>query len=147
MQLTQFTDYALRSLIYIAVKGGGCTISEIASAYTLSENHLVKIIHRLSKEGIVNTTRGKKGGVNLACNPSELNLKDIVCLLESNFHLVPCFNAEKANCRIIPVCKLKRVLEEAKQQFLSVLAEYSLADLITNSSALSDALGIQNTEV
>lgn len=136
MQLTQFTDYALRALIYIAVREENCTIGEIAKSYHISENHLVKIIHRLGQEGIIATTRGKHGGITLAKKPHQINLKEIISLLEPNLHIVECFNLEKANCRIIPVCKLKHVLNEAKNQFLNVLAGYSLNDLIQNKNEL-----------
>lgn len=136
MQLTQFTDYALRALIYIAVREENCTISEIAKSYRISENHLVKIIHRLGQEGIITTTRGKHGGITLAKKPQEINLKEIISLLEPHLHIVECFNLEKATCRIIPVCKLKRILNEAKNQFLNILADYTLSDLIENKHDL-----------
>jgi len=142
MQLSQFTDYALRALIYIAVKDSNCTIAEISQSYAISENHLVKIIHRLAKEGIVKTSRGKHGGLSLAMPAEEINLKNMVCLLETHLHIVECFNEEKANCRIIPVCKLKHVLSDAKNQFLNVLANYSLADLIENKEALKAEFGM-----
>lgn len=140
MQLTQFTDYALRALIYIAIKDDVSTISGISAAYSISRNHVVKIIHRLAKEGVVKTTRGKNGGICLAMPAAEINLMELVCLLEPHLNIVECFNTEKANCRIIPVCKLKLVLNEAKQQFLNVLQGYTLADLIQNKEELKATL-------
>jgi Rrf2 family nitric oxide-sensitive transcriptional repressor len=142
MQLTQFTDYSLRALIYIALRKELCTINDIATAYAISSNHLLKIIHNLSKMGIIKTTRGKSGGITMAQNPSELNLGELVMKLEPNFDLVPCFNKEKANCCIAPVCKLKRILFEAKESFLAVLKEYTLADVLDNPMALQELLSI-----
>lgn len=138
MQLTQFTDYALRVLIYVAVHKEKCTIAQIAQAYDISENHLVKIVHKLGKEGILETVRGKHGGIFLAQAPESLNLKDLVLLLEPNFHVVGCFDQINANCRIIPVCKLKGVLADALQQFMDVLAQYTLADMVQNQQELRE---------
>lgn len=140
MQLTQFTDYALRALIFIAVKDEKSTIAEISAAYKISENHMVKIIHRLAKEGIVTTTRGKNGGISLAIPAKDINLMDAVCTLEPHLNIVGCFDEANANCKIIPVCKLKLVLQDAKQQFLNVLSAYTLADLIGNKEDLKSIL-------
>lgn len=145
MQLTQFTDYSLRSLIYIALHEGSCTINEIAQAYAISQNHLLKIIHNLSKLGLIKTSRGKNGGIIMAAKPEEINLKNIVQELEPHFDLVPCFNKEKANCCIAPVCKLKSVLYEAQQAFMAVLGQFTLADIMQNKGALSSLLGIKIT--
>lgn len=142
MQLTQFTDYSLRALIYIALRKELCTINDIANAYAISSNHLVKIIHNLSIAGVVKTTRGKSGGITMAQAPSEINLGELVIKLEPHFDLVPCFNKEKANCCIAPACKLKRVLFEAKESFLAVLKEYTLADMLDNQQALQTLLSI-----
>jgi len=142
MQLTQFTDYSLRSLIYIASKKQNCTINEIAMAYGISENHLVKIIHHLGKLGFIHTTRGKNGGITMALDPAEINIKAAVLKLESHFDLVPCFNIEKQNCVIAPACKLKHILYDAQKAFLAVLAQYTLADVIKNQAGLKPLLQI-----
>jgi Rrf2 family transcriptional regulator, nitric oxide-sensitive transcriptional repressor len=144
MQLTQFTDYSLRALIYIALSKELCTINDIATAYHISSNHLLKIIHNLSKMGIIKTIRGKKGGIVMASHPSDINLGELILKLEPNFDLVPCFNKEKANCCIAPVCKLKRILLEAKEKFIGVLKEYTLADILDNRMALNELLHIHN---
>jgi len=142
MQLTQFTDYSLRALIYIALKNEICTINDIAQAYHISSHHLVKIIHNLSKMGIINTIRGKSGGIVMAEKPSNINLGELIVNLEPNFDLVPCFNKEKSNCCIAPVCKLKQILFKAKEQFIGVLKEYTLEDILENKSNLKELLRI-----
>lgn len=142
MQLTQFTDYSLRALIYIALRKELCTINDIANAYAISSNHLLKIIHNLSKMGVIKTTRGKSGGIIMAQNPKEINLGDLVIKLEPHFDLVPCFNKEKANCCIAPACTLKRILFDAKEGFLAVLKEYTLADILDNQMDLKGLLSI-----
>ncbi|KTD01553.1 transcriptional regulator [Legionella geestiana] len=142
MQLTQFTDYSLRALIYIALRKELCTINDIASAYAISSNHLLKIIHNLAKMGVIKTLRGKSGGIMMAQNPSDINLGELVIKLEPNFDVVPCFNADKANCCIAPACKLKRILFEAKERFLDVLKGYTLEDILENAMPLKALLAI-----
>ncbi|ABQ55865.1 TPA: Rrf2 family transcriptional regulator [Legionella pneumophila] len=142
MQLTQFTDYSLRALIYIALKKGSCTIKDITDAYSISNNHLIKIIHNLSKMGLIKTIRGKNGGILMAASPETINLGQLIMELEPNFDLVPCFNKEKANCCIAPACKLKSVLYEAQRAFLQILEQYTLADVLHNPSELSVLLRI-----
>ncbi len=143
MQLTQFTDYSLRALIYIALKKELCTINDIANAYAISSNHLLKIIHNLSKMGVIKTIRGKNGGITMAQSPSEINLGELVIKLEPNFDLVPCFNQEKANCCIAPACRLKGILFNAKESFIAVLKEYTLADILHNPVDLKELLAIR----
>ena len=140
MQLTQFTDYSLRALIYISLREELCTVNDIAHAYTVSSHTLVKIIHNLSKMGIIKTTQGKHGGIVMAHKPSDINLGELVIKLEPHFDLVPCFNREKANCCIAPSCKLKRILLEANETFIGVLKEYTLADILDDRMALKELL-------
>jgi Rrf2 family transcriptional regulator, nitric oxide-sensitive transcriptional repressor len=138
MQLTQFTDYALRTLIYVALrKQELCTIAEIAQSYQISKNHLVKVVHRLSQLGLLKTTRGNKGGMTLNGDPRQINLGDLVQKLEPNFYIVECFDTQNKTCLILPACHLKRILNKAKQNFLQTLKDYTLADLITNSNQLN----------
>lgn len=142
MQLTQFTDYSLRALIYIALKKDICTIKDITEAYTISNNHMIKIIHNLAKLELIKTIRGKNGGMVMAANPTDINLGALIVKLESNFDLVPCFNKEKANCCIAPVCKLKSILHEAQKAFMDVLNQFTLADIMHNKSELNIFLNI-----
>ncbi len=142
MQLTQFTDYSLRALIYVALRKESCTIKDITNAYAISNNHMVKIIHNLSKIGLIKTARGKNGGILLAVQPESINIGQLVTQLEPHFDLVPCFNTAKANCCIAPACKLKRILHEANTAFMCVLKQYTLADVLHNSDELSVLLGI-----
>lgn len=142
MQLTQFTDYSLRALIYIALRKDSCTIKDITEAYSISINHMVKIIHNLAKFGLIKTIRGKNGGILLAASPETINLGELIIKLEPNFDLVPCFNKEKTNCCIAPICKLKSVLHEAQRVFINVLKRYTLADLLHNENELFTLLKI-----
>lgn len=129
MQLTIFTDYGFRSLMYLAANPARlCSVREIADHYGISYNHLVKVIHRLSQIGYVVSTKGKGGGIKLAVNPATLKLGDIVRTLEPNMDLVECFDKDTNTCRITGSCRLKHILFDAKQSFIDTLNRHTLAD-------------------
>ena len=134
MRLTLYTDYSLRVLIFLASKPKDelSNIKEIADAYSISKNHLMKVTYELGKMGMIETIRGRNGGIKLAKSPKDINIGKLVRATEEDFHLVECFDAENNSCIITPVCGLKHVLGKALNAYLSVLDEYSLADLIQN---------------
>lgn len=136
MRLTNFSDYSMRVLIYLAIRKEKSTIAEISRIFNISENHLVKIVHRLSTLGYIHSIRGKDGGILLGTSPQKINLGKILVELEPDFDIVECFNQQKDECRISPVCRLKTILTKAKKAFLSTLARHSLADLIVNKAEL-----------
>ena len=136
MQLTQYTDYSLRVLIYLATVERGGTIGEIADRFGISKNHLVKVAHHLGKLGYIDTQRGRSGGLRLSLLPSEINLGQVVRDVEPHFHLVECMNAGHNACIITPSCLLRPVLEEAQEAMLGTLGRYTLADVVSNQEAL-----------
>lgn len=142
MQLTLYTDYSLRTLIYLGTVRRASTITEIAESYGISRNHLVKVVHQLGKHGYIVTERGRGGGISLAREPEQINLGEVVRHMEPNFHLVQCFNPDTDQCVISPNCALKRVLSEAQRSFMKVLEGYSLADVVHKQRpALAKLLG------
>jgi Rrf2 family nitric oxide-sensitive transcriptional repressor len=135
MKLTNFTDYGLRSLMYLAAHQDKLsTVKEISEYYGLSRNHLVKVIYRLSQLGWIESKKGKGGGIRLTNNAQELRLGDIVKRLESNIHLVECFNHDKNKCKITSTCQLRHYLYEAYHSFISILNKYTLADTVKDKS-------------
>lgn len=139
MQLTRYTDYALRVLIYLAHKGDElATISEISTAYAVSENHLMKIVHDLAKQGYITTLRGKGGGMRLARAPAEINLGEVVRNTEETLHVVECLaNDYDGTCRLSPSCRLKSLLQEAHDAFFKHLDRYTVKDLIGKPSTFA----------
>ena len=131
MRLTQFSDYALRALLYLGAHPDGLiSVGEIARAYRISYHHLVKVAGMLVELRLVEAVRGRGGGLRLARAPAEINVGWVVRQTEADFHLVECFDAERDTCPITPACALKNVLEEAQASFHATLDRYSLADLL-----------------
>lgn len=142
MQLTLYTDYSLRVLVYLAqTHGESATITEIADFYRISRNHLVKVVHNLGNEGLIITTRGKHGGLRLARDPETIAIGEVVRRTEPNFNLVECFDPQKKNnCVITASCSLKNMLYQANKAFLDLLDAYTLADVTAGKVALPAAL-------
>lgn len=136
MQLTHYSDYSLRLLMYLALHPEGATISEVANQYNISRNHLVRIVHDLGKKGWVHTSRGRTGGIKLAVSPEKIGIGALVRDTETNFDLVECFNPAKNTCVFTPVCHLKKILWDAKEAFLRELDGHTLADIVENRAAL-----------
>ncbi|MCB1435831.1 MAG: Rrf2 family transcriptional regulator [Rhodobiaceae bacterium] len=142
MHLTTFTDYSLRVLIYLGIKGEElATIGEIASAYGVSQNHLMKIVQNLAGMGYVETIRGKGGGLRLGALPEEINVGEVVRACERNMALVECFEPG-TGCCIEKACLLKGLFREAGEAFLAVLEKYHLSDLLRTKGRLAASLGI-----
>ena len=142
MQLTAFTDYTLRTLIYLAIEEGRrATIAEIADAYGIAENHLTKVVLQLGQAGDVETLRGRGGGLRLARPAAEISIGAVVRRTEPGLALAPCLGT--GNCVITPACGLRPVLAEALDAFLAVLDRYTLADLVDCSrGGLARLLGL-----
>lgn len=167
MRLTNYSDYALRSLIYLAVRLEPLSlanISDIADSYGISKSHLTKIIHQLGQLGYIESVRGKNGGIRLARAPKDINLGVLIKQIEPDFDLVACFATPAARgerharstglpltlineaqnkplgCVISPVCQLKGVFFEALTAFINVLERYTLADIINNEDELATLL-------
>ncbi|MGE6833518.1 RrF2 family transcriptional regulator [Priestia megaterium] len=135
MRLTNYTDYSLRVLIFLALKKGGelSTTKEIAENYNISNNHLVKIIHQLGQLGYIETIRGRNGGIKLAKDPKKINIGEVVSKTEEDFHIIDGFQP----CATSPSCKLTYALHEALQAFLEILNGYTLEDLVQNKEELN----------
>ena len=144
MKLTAFTDYSLRVLMYLAAAPTQrATIAEIAAAFDISENHLVKVVHFLGKSGWIQTLRGKGGGIQLAMRPDMINVGRVVRDTEGAALPAECFLPEGNQCVITPACRLKNVLADAVKAFYLVLDQYTLADISKNRQALAKVLMIR----
>ena len=129
MLLTRQTDYGLRMLIYLALHPDRrATAMEIADAFQVSQNHLLKLIQRLAAAGVVDTFRGKGGGVTLARPATAIRVGDVVRELEQGLEVIDC---NRPLCPIAPACDLREVLGDARDAFLAVLDDCTLEDVVS----------------
>jgi Rrf2 family transcriptional regulator, nitric oxide-sensitive transcriptional repressor len=143
MRLTLWTDYALRTLIFVGAKGGRpAAIAEIAESYDISKAHLMKVVNRLGQQGYLDTVRGKGGGIKLARSPAEIRVEAIVRETEEDLAVVGCLG-ETGFCRIERCCVLRHALCEATLAFLQTLDGYTLADLLAPGAQLVASLGLR----
>ena len=143
MRLTLWTDYALRTLIFVGAKGGKlATIAEIAEGFDVSKAHLMKVVHRLGQQGYLDTVRGKGGGIKLARSPAEIRVGAVVRETEEDLAVMGCLG-ENGFCRIEGCCVLRHAFREATLAFLQTLDRYTLADLLAPAAQLVASLGLR----
>ena len=141
MKLTLQTDYGLRVLLYLALRPTDVVpVREIAAAYGISENHLMKVAQLLGRTGYVEMLRGVHGGVRLAHTPESVRLGDVVRAIEPNLALVECFDSETSTCAITSTCALKGILLKAQRAFFAELDARTLADVVAKPQALRSIL-------
>ncbi|MDQ0333494.1 Rrf2 family nitric oxide-sensitive transcriptional repressor [Mesorhizobium sp. YL-MeA3-2017] len=139
MRLTNFSDYALRVLMYAAAQEDRLiTIEETAEVYDISRAHLMKVVNQLTRAGYLKAVRGRSGGLALAKRPGRINLGDVLRTTEPDFALVECFTKDNS-CVLTPRCRLRGVLHEALAAFTGTLDRYTLADLMLSP----DDFGLQ----
>lgn len=134
MRLTTYTDYALRTLMYLAANRDRLvTIQDIADVHDIAKNHLTKVVHQLGILGFVESLRGRKGGLRLGQEPGQINIGAVVRSTEPDFYMAECFNPGRSHCILSAACALKNVLGDATAAYLGVLDGVTLADLMTTT--------------
>jgi Rrf2 family nitric oxide-sensitive transcriptional repressor len=136
MRLTTHTDFALRTLMFLATTGERATAAQVAQLFGISANHLAKVVNQLARLGYVRSLRGIGGGIELAREPAEIRLGDVIEALEGNMHLLECVAQENV-CLIESFCKLKGALAEAERVQLEYLRSVTLADVAPAKRQLS----------
>lgn len=143
MRLTRQSNYAIRTLVYCAVNQPGLSrVADIAKAYGISELFLFKLIKPLVENGLIETVRGRHGGIRLGKPAVDITLLETIRLTEENFALAECFE-EGADCPLIGECDLNGALREALGAFFTVLEGYTIADLASKKRSLRERLGLQ----
>jgi len=141
MRLTVFSDYTLRVLLYLGIRGKELsTIADIAAAYDISKNHLMKVVNELSAQGYVETVRGKGGGLRLKVPPTQIPIGAVLRRTEADTVLVECFDEKTSECVIEPVCLMRGVFRQAREAFYQVLDQHTLADLLRPRERLAAVL-------
>lgn len=143
MQITLHTDYTIRTLIYLGAQPDRLvTVAEIAKAYGISYNHLVKVVNALAGAGYVETVRGKNGGVRLKAEPESVRLGTLVRQGEP-LRLLECFDRDTDTCPITSACAVKDAMWRAQEAFLEVLDGYTLADMLREAPRLGRLLTLE----
>jgi len=146
VRLTRQSNYAIRTLVYCAVNQPGLSrVADIAKAYGISELFLFKLIKPLVENGLLETVRGRHGGVRLGKPAADITLLDTLRLTEENFALAECFE-EGNDCPLVGECDLNGALREALGAFFTVLEGYTIADLAQKKRVLRERLGLTFVE-
>lgn len=147
MRLTRQTNYAVRMLMYCAANDGKLSrIPEIARAYSVSELFLFKILQPLVEAKLIETVRGRNGGVRLGRAAADISLFDVVRVTEENFAMAECFENDATECPLVDSCGLNSALREALNAFFAVLMKHSIADLVKARVNIHELLGIEAAE-
>ena len=143
MRLTRQSSYAIRTLIYCAVNSPGLSrVADIAKAHSISELFLFKLIKPLVENGLLETVRGRKGGLRLGRPANKITLLDTIKLTEENFAIAECFEGSDILCPLVDNCDLNGALREALGAFFNVLDSYTIADLSDKRKSLRQRLGL-----
>lgn len=143
MRLTDYSEYALRVLIYLGIQDNRlATIGEISKQYDISRNHLVKLVHDLGRNGFIKTFRGKNGGLSLGRDPALISVGEVVRAMEKDMAIAECFRPGDSTCRIVKSCALAGVIGRALDAFLGILDQCTIADLIKPEYQLARAFPI-----
>ena len=139
MRLSLQTDYALRTLMFLAVNEGHHSIADISASYGISKNHLMKVAQRLVSEGFVTSVRGRSGGLKLAWPADRINVGKVVRRMEDTGGFVDCSEPSGKGCIVTPVCGLRHVLANSIEAFMEYLDQYMVDDLIADPAAFKSA--------
>lgn len=141
MHLTQYSNFALRTLQFVALRSPEVvTVDEIARAHRISRAHLVKVSHELGRRGYIETIRGRNGGMRLARPAQDISVGEVLRWTEAPLELAECFNSDTNSCPLIGVCHLSRGLQRALRAFFVVLDDLTIADITANRGVLLDRL-------
>ena len=148
MRLTRQSNYAIRTLVYCAVNAPDLSrIADIARAHSISELFLFKLIKPLVENGLLQTVRGRKGGIRLGRPAADITLLDTIKLTEENFAMAECFDGgTDVSCPLADNCDLNGALREALGAFFDVLASHTIADLASKKRSIRDRLGLSALE-
>lgn len=143
MRLSAYSDYSIRVLMQAALRNPArLTVDEVAGTFGISRHHLVKVVHDLGRSGYLTTHRGVGGGFTLARPPEDIRLGDIVRLGEESETVIDCVDGGSRCCRLLPICRLKAVLDAAAAAFFAELDRHTLADLVKQPAKMRAVLGM-----
>lgn len=130
MQITRQADYAVRTIMYLAdlANGDRAPTSTIAKNQHIPSSFLAKIVSQLSIAGIVQTSRGARGGVSLARQPNDISLLEVVEAIDGPIALNECVSDPSA-CVFGSNCAVHDVWCEAQSELVTRLASSNFGEL------------------
>lgn len=135
MRISRFSDYAVRVLMYTALRAPArVTVEEVAETFGISRHHLTKVVHRLGRQGYLQTSRGVRGGFRLGRPADQIRLGELIRSCEPETPVVDCEDRGGRPCRLVPGCVFKHALNDATEAFYEVLNRYTLAELTSRGS-------------
>ena len=148
MHLTAFANYALRTLMFAALRQGSLSqVDEVARAHRIARTHVVKCVHQLGRWGYLENVRGRGGGFRLARPADMISVGEVVRLTEDGLALVECFDPGSNSCPLCGACELSRGFQRALAAFLAVLDGMTIADIVRNQAELLDRLRLQPDKI
>lgn len=148
MRLTTFTNYALRTLMYAAMRDDRLSRSqEIADAFGISRTHINKCVHLLGQWGYLDNVRGRSGGFRLARPANTITVGEVVRKTEDTLELVECFNEQTNACPLMRMCRLSRAFKRALALFMDELDTISIADIVSNKADILPLLELDKDEL
>lgn len=143
MRLTSFTDYTLRTLLYLSAhRDRLVTIQDIADVHAISKNHLMKVVYQLGQSGLVETVRGRNGGLRLGREPAEINIGQLIRETETDFYMAECFDRDHNTCPLTGDCRLKSALGQATRAYLDVLDRLTLQDMLPGAAPSAEGVPV-----
>lgn len=144
MKLSLYTDYSLRVLLFLgAHRPRRVTLQEIADYYAISHEHLRKVVHMLGTLGYIDTFRGKRGGIELNLDPSQLRIGDVIAATEPRKAVIDCASQP---CTLLSTCSLQGALQQAEAAFYNTLNSYTLAGLLTHTAMRENLIAASRDE-
>ncbi len=136
MRLALQTDYALRTLMFLATRGERCTIDAVAELFGISRAHVAKVVNQLSRLGFIRSVRGIGGGIELSRPADQIAIGEVVVAFEGPMHLLDCVGMDNV-CIVEKFCKLKNVLAQAERVQIEYLNSVTLADVVPTKRQLA----------
>lgn len=127
MRIKASVDYGIRTILYLAVKGGVCSSREISEEMTIPRDYLIQLALHLRRAGIIHTRPGKNGGYELAKSPAKISIGDIMKVFESDGKKTGKSKKRKLSAQASAVHGIESLVTESMNCYLRSI---TVADLV-----------------
>ena len=131
MQLTSTTDYAIRIVCYLAAQSQMISTSELSQKLSVPYSYIPKITKKLKQAGIIKACEGIKGGYQIAKQPENISLRDVISCTESTMAISRCLEKEGGCSKnYIACCKVHQILLDLQNIYNNHLESVKISDII-----------------